>query len=217
MLLQKSSSLVGPPAQLLQHLIPLVDQITATDRNMSLIRLFLGLKLAQLAQVSHQICIAGQPMATAMAKGPFQIDAFLVPSPADAFQLQINGRQFFAPVLWIRWGFRGGMQWSSGGLLLSWQGRLIRFRCLSLRWSWSWGWSGGCFRCNLRFALRLCQRLLQPLPGTILRLFRAGGFAEAAGDTALSIPGFGTHDAAQGVDMTQLSSYLHSPHPMHSF
>ena len=41
-------------------------------------------------------------MATGMAEGPFEVDAFLIPPPADALQLQIDGGEFFAPVLRIR-------------------------------------------------------------------------------------------------------------------
>ena len=34
-----------------------------------------------------------------MAEGPLQIDRFLVPLPAEPLQLNIQGRQFIAPVL----------------------------------------------------------------------------------------------------------------------
>ena len=51
--------------------------------------------------------------------------------------------------------------------------------------------------------------LLQPLTGAIFCVFCIGSFAQAAGDAALTTPGLGAHDAAQGVDVTQLGSYLH--------
>ena len=85
-------------------------------------------------------------------------------------------------------------------MFLRWHERMTRFWYLSRSRTWSWG--GGWFRCDLWFVLRFSQSLPQPLPGSVLRFFRVSRFTKAAGDTALSIPGLGTHDAAKGVDVT---------------
>ena len=52
-----------------------------------------------------------------MAEGPLQIDRFLVPLPAEPLQLNIQGRQFIAPVLRIG-GLLGGSpssRWGGSG------------------------------------------------------------------------------------------------------
>ena len=101
-LLQELTPLIGIPLQLAQQAIALGQQVAPPQRNRGVLGIGAGLQPLQALEVAQQIAVGGETAAAGMAKRPLQVDAFLLPLPAQPFELQVDLGQLAAPVFWIR-------------------------------------------------------------------------------------------------------------------
>jgi len=106
LLLQQLAASLGVPLQAAQQLIALLQQVAAPQGHRRRGGIRAGWKVAQAAQIAHQIGIGGEAVAAGVPEGPLQVNALLVAVPADPLQLHVQLCQFIAPVVGIGGWFR---------------------------------------------------------------------------------------------------------------